>query len=175
MGKLATYVLLHCFAVASSFAFYGCSAVYQQALAVMREPGEHIKTVPDEVWNEYRCAERERPFLRIESMEVVPEMIKPGGRLNYRVVYAMCPAKPSEVLKARAFRRIYFKGEQVASNVNDSLELKPGRWVIDSFFTLPADSPLGVYALEVTFERSERHGQKQVRSFVVSNDYFVGQ
>ena len=67
-------------------------------------------------------------------------------------------------------RSLFFKGEQVASNVKDGFELKPGRWIVDSFFTLPPDSPMGVYALEVAFGS---HAQKQVRSFVVSSEFYL--
>ncbi|HEU4771277.1 MAG TPA: hypothetical protein VFS68_03880, partial [Candidatus Udaeobacter sp.] len=77
-----------------------------------------------------------------------------------------------EVIKTRVSRKMLFKGEQVARNVNEAFEIKPGRWVVDSFFTLPADSPLGVYALEVSFDAPKGQGHKMVRSFVVSNDNF---
>lgn len=171
MGKLVRHVIIRCFSLLNIVAFSGCSMAYQQALAVIRQPGEHIRTAPDQVWIEYNCAERERPFVRVESMELLPERVNAGGRLNYRLIYAMCPSKPSEVVKTRAFRRLLFKGQQVAGSVNETLELKPGRWVIDSFFTLPKDSPLGVYALEVSFERLEREEQKQVRSFIVTDEF----
>jgi hypothetical protein len=107
-------------------------------------------------------------------MEVLPEMIRPGGRVNYRLIYVMCPVKPSEVIKTRVARRMLFKGEQVARNVNDAFEIKPGRWVVDSFFTLPVDSPLGVYSLEVGFEAPNGLAHKKVRSFVVSNESYLG-
>ena len=106
-------------------------------------------------------------------MEVVPEMIKPGARVNYRLMYVMCPRKPSETLATSVYRKILFKGEQVARNVKESFELKPGRWVVDSFFTLPTNSPLGVYALEVGFEAPNGRAHTHVRSFVVSNRYYL--
>jgi hypothetical protein len=152
---------------------YGCSTLYQQVVASARQPGEHIATTPDQVWQDLSCAKRERPFVQVESMEVLPEMIKPGGRVNYRLVYVMCPLKPSDVIKTTVSRRMLFKGEQVARNVNDAFELKPGRWVVDSFFTLPTNSPLGVYAREVVFEAPNGQAHKRARSFVVSNEYYL--
>jgi hypothetical protein len=172
MGKLADTVaiflaLLHLAMLA------GCAALYQQTVAAIRQPGDHIAATPDRVWLDFRCAERERPFVRVESMEVVPEMIKPGGRVNYRLIYVMCPLKPSETIKTSVHRTMLFRGEQVARNVNNDFELKPGRWVVDSFFTLPTNSPLGVYALEVGFETPNGQAHKRVRSFVVSNEYYL--
>jgi hypothetical protein len=173
MGKLIQYGAVLVTAALSLSALAGCTTLYQQAVAATRQPGEQIATTPDKLWQELDCANRERPFVRAESMEVLPEMIRPGGRVNYRLVYAMCPARPSEVIKTRVARRMLFKGEQVARNVNDDFEVKPGRWVIDSFFTLPVDSPLGVYALEVVFEAPDGTAHKKVRSFVVSNEPYL--
>jgi hypothetical protein len=173
MGKLSKDILGLVVAVFGVIALSGCTTLYQQAVAVIRQPGEQIATAPDQVWQEMDCSNRERPFVRAESMEVLPEMIRPGGRVNYRLIYVMCPAKPSEIIKTHVARRMLFKGEQVARNVNDAFEIKPGRWVVDSFFTLPADSPLGVYALEVIFEAPNGMAHKKVRSFVVSNESYL--
>ena len=173
MGKLNNRIIVFGFALLALPGFSGCTPLYQRALASMRQPGEQIETSPDQVWDDLECAKRQRPFVRVESMEVVPEMMNPGDRVNYRIIYAMCPLNPSEVVKARVLRKILFKGEQVASNVNDALELKPGRWVVDSFFTLPPESPVGVYSLEVNLETPDRKTQKKVRSFVVSNENYL--
>ncbi len=175
MGKLSKNLLGLLVAIFSVVALSGCTTLYQQAVAATRQPGEQITTTPDELWKEMDCSNRERPFVRAESMEVLPEMIRPGARVNYRLIYVMCPAKPSEVIKTNVARRMLFKGEQVARNVNAGFEIKPGRWIVDSFFTLPIDSPLGVYALEVIFEAPSGMAHKKVRSFVVSNEaYFSG-
>ena len=173
MGKLVRHGIILSAALLGLMMLSGCSALYQQAVAAIRQPGDHIATTPDQVWIDFKCAERERPFVRVEAMEVMPEMIKPGGRVNYRLTYVMCPVKPSEVIRTSVHRRMLFRGEQVAGNVNDAFELKPGRWVVDSFFTLPKNSPLGVYALEVGFETPNGQAHKRVRSFVVSNEYYL--
>lgn len=44
---------------------------------------------------------------------------------------------------------------------------------VDSFFTLAPESPLGVYALEVGLETPGGHSQKEVRSFVVSDEFYL--
>jgi len=172
MGKLGQRVV-SCFTVLFVMTVSACSAIYQQVVATSRQPGEQIASTPDKVWQELNCANRKRPFVQVEAMEVLPEMIKPGGRVNYRLVYVLCPLKPSEVLKTRLVRNMFFKGERVAGNVKDSFDLKPGRWIVDSFFTLPPESPFGVYALEVGFETPDRQPHKQIRSFVVSDEFYL--
>jgi hypothetical protein len=172
MGKL-NQRLTSCAIVLLAIAASGCSAIYQQIVATARQPGEQIASTPDKVWNELNCAKRNRPFVQFENMEVLPEMIKPGGRVNFRLVYVLCPVKPSEIVKTRLVRSMLFKGERVAGNVKDSFELKPGRWIVDSFFTLPQDAPLGVYALEVGFDAPGGQPLKQVRSFVVSDEFYL--
>ena len=170
MGKLGRIVttLSPCLLVLSTIS--GCSAIHQQIVAAARQPGgsdcDHTRAA--------NCATRERPFVQVESMEVLPEKVKPGGRVNYRLVYVMCPLKLADSMKARVTRNMFFKGEQVARNVKDGFELKPGRWIVDSFFTLPPDAPLGVYALEVGFETPNGQARKQVvRSFVVGDEFYL--
>lgn len=85
----------------------------------------------------------------------------------------MCPLKLADAIRIRVTRNMFFNGEQVARNAKDAFEVKPGRWMVDSFFTLPPDSPLGVYALEVGFETPDGQAQKRVRSFVVSNEFYL--
>ena len=94
----------------------------------------------------------------------------PGARVNYRIVYVLCPLKLFKSIKTVVTRNMLFKGEPVARNVKDDFDLKPGRWLVDSFFTLPPDSPMGVYALEVAFDTPNGNTEKQVRSFVVSGE-----
>lgn len=112
--------------------------------------------------------------MKVESLEIVPQKVKAGARLNYRIVYAMCPAdKFSEILNARVDRQLLYKGQVVASNVKEDLEIRAGRWAVDSFFTLPAATPLGVYALEVVVAPSTGRTQKLIRSFVVSDEFYL--
>ena len=173
MGKLGRIVttLSPCLLGLSTIS--GCSAIHQQIVAAARQPGDQIVTTPEQVLKESNCATRERPFVQVESMEVLPEKVKPGGRVNYRLVYVMCPLKLADSMKARVTRNMFFKGEQVARNVKDGFELKPGRWIVDSFFTLPSDAPLGVYALEVGFETPGQVHKQVVRSFVVGDEFYL--
>ena len=127
MGKLGQRVISYSI-VPLVMTISACSAIYQQVVATARHPGEQIATTPDKVWQELNCAKRERPFVQVERMEVLPEMIKPGGRVNYRLVYVLCPLKPSEVLKTRLVRNMLFKGERVGvmSKIASSLSRDAG-------------------------------------------------
>jgi hypothetical protein len=172
MGKLIAAGWL---VAAAPLALASCAPVYQQAIAAMRRPGERIATTPDRVWREFDCESRARPFVQAESLQLVPERIRPGGRINYRIVYVMCPVQPSQVIAIPVFRKLLHNGQQVASSVKENFEIKPGRWVVDAFFTLPANSPPGVYTLEVSFESPGGQTHKQVRSFEVSDrGYLAG-
>lgn len=170
MGKLIACGWL---VAAAALALGGCSPVYQQAIAAIRKPGEKVATTPDRIWREFKCETRARPFVQTESLQLVPERTTPGGRINYRLVYVMCPLHPSQVIATRVSRKILYQGQQVAMNVNENFEIKPGRWVVDAFFTLPANSPLGIYTLEVSFESPKGQAHKQVRSFEVGNGSYL--
>lgn len=173
MGKLGRTASTAYRVVLLLITLSGCSAIHQQIVAAARQPGDQIVTTPEKVVQEANCAKRERPFVLVESMEVLPEIVKPGGRVNYRLVYVLCPLKLADAIRIRVTRNMFFNGEQVARNAKDAFEVKPGRWMVDSFFTLPPDSPLGVYALEVGFETPDGQAQKRVRSFVVSNEFYL--
>jgi hypothetical protein len=173
MGKLGQRLTISSLLVLVML--FGCTAIHQQIVAAARQVGDNVVTTPEKVAQEFNCAKRKQPFVQFESLEVLPEMVKPGARVNYRLIYVMCPLnKFSDTMKARVTRSIFFKGDPVARNVKDASELKAGRWAVDSFFTLPPASPLGVYALEIGLETSGGHTQKQIRSFVVSSEFYLG-
>jgi hypothetical protein len=172
MGKLSSR--LRPLLAALSLALTGCSAFYQEALVLLRQPGEEMAATPDQVWRDFNCAERERPFVRAKSLEVIPERMQPGARVNYRLVYVMCPSRPSGVIETGISRKILHNGKPVAANFKDKFEIKPGQWNVDAFFTLPPNTPLGVYALEVSFEAPSGKVHKKVRSFVVDDEAYLG-
>ena len=146
MGKLVNIVAT----LSITSALAGCADIQQQIVSAARQPGQRVTTTPERLWRENICTAHERPFVNVESLEILPEKVKPGARVNYRLVYAKCPmSKFSETLDARVNRNLFYKGQEVARNVKDKLELRAGRWAVDSFFTLPPETPLGVYALEV--------------------------
>ena len=77
--------------------------------------------------------------------------MRAGAKLNHRFVYVMCPSRASEVIVGTLYTRIRFKGKTVHQD-KVTRELKPGRWVVDSFITLPEQAMPGMYALAGRFE-----------------------
>ncbi len=124
----------------------------------MREPGDKILTFPGPVSEQYGCHKRKLPFFKIEKSELSPHHVKPGARVNYRYVYVMCPAKIADVVDGVLHTRIHYKGKSVFSDVVRR-ELQPGRWVVDSFVTIPEAAQPGMYALEAEFKSPRGHFQ----------------
>lgn len=120
-----------------------------------REPGQRLVELPAEVAEEYECGGRELPYFELERLELVPLRLAAGGEFNHRMVYALCPSAPTQVVRGTLETRIRFKGEPIVSERIEGFEIKPGRWVVDAFIQLPKDAEEGVYALELDFESRE--------------------
>ena len=118
-----------------------------------REPGEKLLDLPDKVAKHYACKERVLPWLKLERNEVNPRRVAPGSQLNHRMVYALCPTAPTEVVIGPLTTRVRFKGEVILDERIADFELKPGRWQVDAFVRLPEHAEPGVYALEIQFDR----------------------
>ncbi len=140
----------------------GCAAIQKS----LRKPGDRLKSFPDAVWEEYACDTQERPFLVVEKSDLVPKRLKPGGEFAHRLVYAMCPQRSTEVVRGRLLMSIRFKGLPIVSDADRSYEIKPGRWVVDSFIALPVNAEPGIYALEVKFTSAQAVFEKS-STFVV--------
>ncbi len=137
-------------AVVCLSAMLGCTAIQLK----LRQPGERLMDFPEPVAVEYDCAKRRLPFFKLEETELVPSRLRPGGQINHRFVYVMCPSRLSGVIEGKLYTRIQFKGKTVHSDAVKR-ELQPGRWVVDSFVTLPEKAMPGMYALEGRFESSK--------------------
>ena len=61
----------------------------------LREPGQELVDLPAKVERQYDCDEKKLPFFRLEKNELNPNRVRPGGEFNHRMVYAMCPEKPT--------------------------------------------------------------------------------
>ena len=128
-------------------AMLGCATIQ----LTLRQPGERLVDFPEPVAVEYDCAKRRLPFLKVEESELIPARLRPGGELNHRFVYVMCPSRATEVIEGTLHTRIQFKGKTVHRDAVKR-EMQPGRWVVDSFITLPENAKPGMYALAARFE-----------------------
>jgi hypothetical protein len=138
-------------------ALFGCQSartVTGHAQRALRPPGEKLAALPERVADEYGCARVTRPFVRLERVEVVPDRVRAGGAVNHRLVYALCPARTTDVVRGALVTRVLYAGQTLMSDRQPRYELKPGRWIVDATIEIPATARTGVYAIEVQFEGS---------------------
>ncbi len=149
----------------AALAAVACNTVgsVQRAL---RDPGERISDFPEQVWQEYDCDGRRLPFLRVEKVQLVPKRVRAGEDFNHRIVYALCPETPTAVVSGRLQTRILFRGHAIVHEHQPVYELKPGRWVVDAFVTVPEHAETGVYSMELDFDSESLHFEER-RSFAV--------
>ncbi len=145
--RLASLVTL----LAALFGGVGCASLWWSFEKALRKPGQQLETFPDKVSEEYDCARKRLPFFKIEVNELVPPRIKPGSELNHRLIYVMCPARRTGVITGKLATQIRFRGRAILSDTIPRFEIKPGRWVIDSFIRLPEFAETGIYALDMRF------------------------
>ena len=142
--------------LAAAFAL-GCQTSQRlagQAQRMLRPPGENLAALPERVAEEYGCDRVARPFLRFERSEIVPERVAAGDSVNHRMVYALCTARPTDVVRGALETRILHEGRVVVRDRDARYELKPGRWVVDATVEIPDAAKDGIYAIEVVFESS---------------------
>jgi hypothetical protein len=144
----------------------GCAGVVGNVRKSFREPGQHFEAFPEEVWNEYECEGRVLPFFKIERIELVPRKLRAGAEFNHRIVYVLCPERPSEVLAGTLHTRILFRGRALVSESDPAYEFKPGRWIVDAFVSVPERAEAGIYSMELGFEGSALSFEES-RTFLV--------
>ncbi len=130
----------------------GCMSVMSVIDRPFREPGEHLKAFPEKVWKQYECDKQPLPFFKIEQLDLSPRRVKPGEQFKQRLVYALCTAASTGVVTGRFETRIMYRGHAVVHEGDSQYDLKPGRWVIDSFVRLPEEAEVGIYAFELEFK-----------------------
>ena len=153
--------------VATLLICLGCTSTLSTLKLSFREPGERMRASPEKVWTQYDCGEKKLPFFAIEDLELVPQRLKPGEEFNQRIVYVLCPAKASTVVTGRLDTRILYRGKAVIRQRDSSYDLKPGRWVVDTFVRLPKNAGAGVYAFELKFRGGKVRFEKTL-SFAVA-------
>jgi hypothetical protein len=131
----------------------GCaSGVVGSMRKSFRAPGEKLETLPDAVWREYACATHSLPLFRLERNELLPERVEAGNDVNHRMVYVLCPSEPTAVIHGALQTRILFRGRPIVRETDADYEIKPGRWVVDTFIQIPPQAETGIYSVEVSFE-----------------------
>ena len=140
--------------------------IYENLLVSMRKPGERLVSLPDEVWQEYNCDNKVRPYQRIEKFELIPKIIQPGKSFNLRFLYSLCTSDRFGEIVGSLFTRINYRGHYVVNDLVENYAMKPGRWRTDTFIDLPATAKVGVYSVELEFRSPELQFKEQA-SFVV--------
>ncbi|RIK91076.1 MAG: hypothetical protein DCC71_25265 [Proteobacteria bacterium] len=147
----------------------GCQAgraLTGHAQRMLRSPGEKLAALPERVAEQYDCERSPRPFFKLERNEVVPERVAAGAAINHRFVYALCAARPTDVVRGALETRIVHEGGTVVRDRDPAYALKPGRWIVDATVEIPEAARAGVYAIEVSFQsRAVRF--REERTFAV--------
>jgi hypothetical protein len=138
-----------------------------QAQRMLRPPGERLASLPERVAEEYDCNRVRRPFLRLERSEITPERVSAGDAINHRLVYALCAARPTDVVRGMLETRILHEGRVVVRDRENSYALKPGRWIVDATVEIPNAAKDGIYAIEVVFA-SRSVGFRDEKTFAVA-------
>ena len=153
----------------------GCSSIqlqsnhyYEELITSLREPGEKLVSLPDEVWQEHKCDNKDRPYQKIETFEVTPKIIQPGESFNLRLLYSLCTGDRYDEIIGNLYTRIIFRGNYMINDLEKNHAMKPGRWLTDTFIDLPPAAKLGVYSIELEFISPKLQFKKQA-SFVVDN------
>ncbi len=149
------------FAIALCVLLTGCATITMK----LRKPGVHHVSFVNEVAAEYNCADRKLPFFRIETNELLPSHPKRGGELSHRLVYVLCPSVPTESIDGKLTTRILHKARPLKTD-EIPFSIEEGRWVMNTFITLPESAESGAYALDVRF-RSKKGNLIATAPFVI--------
>jgi len=141
--------------------FASCAYLPGPVERPFRKPGVRLVDFPEKVGVEFNCASQKLPWFKLETLEVWPKRLEAGKELGYRVGYVLCTDGPTDVVTGKLETRIVFRGQPILREPDPSYDLRPGRWVVDVFVTVPASASEGLYALELEFKGS---GVKFARS-----------
>ncbi len=142
LGRLALALALGCLSCA-----YLPAAIERP----FRKPGVRLVDFPEKVAAEFKCASQKLPWFKLETLEVWPKQLGAGKELGYRVVYALCTEGATDVVTGRLETRVVFRGQPILRAPDPAFDLRPGRWKIDVFVTVPPSASDGLYALELEF------------------------
>ena len=144
----------------------GCASWQGFVTRTLRDPGMALETFPDLVWEEYDSEHQQRPFFVMEKSELVPKRLKPDTDFNHRMVYSMCPEQATQVVTGTLSTRSRFRGAAIVRDEVADYEIRPGRWIVDAFVTVPEHADPGVYAYEIEFQSADLRFDERM-TFVV--------
>jgi len=162
----AFFVLL----VAVSLLLSGCKgshALSQGIITPTRQPGDKMVQTPEKTREKYACTLSKKRMLKLEEVQIVPEIVTPGKEINQRLQYAFCPLTPSETLKGNITRTVLFKGREVFRDTT-AYEFKPGTWTVDVFIGIPKEAGSGIYAVNIAL-RYGNETLKESNAFIVKS------
>jgi hypothetical protein len=152
----------------------GCSSLLPQAKPVNPQaqtskptPGEKLLTDPDRVWAEYQCSKQKLPFVQVEENRIIPPQLARGQEFDHHLVYVMCSNNQRQAVTGILYTRIRLGGRTIATDADRRFNLKPGRWSIDTFITIPATAAPGDYSLEIDF-KGKTAKFRQTQDFAVT-------
>lgn len=130
----------------------GCATVtgvWERLVFETRKPGEDRIKTTEETVAAYQKTSAKRPLFVLERSEVIPTTVSPGGKIAHRFIYAFLPEVPSQTLRGKVRREIFFRGSSVLQDDTD-MEFKPGTWYVDVRVPIPGRAEEGIYALVTT-------------------------
>jgi hypothetical protein len=116
-----------------------------------RTPGAKMKLAASDVASREHCESLSFPYVRLDLSEVRPTRIEPGGKINHRLIYTMCPDALGRRIRGVLTTTIFHGNEKVFTDVARNLELKPGQWIVDADIVIPPAAKYGGYVLQVDF------------------------
>ena len=109
---------------------------------------------PQKVSGDFDCPSRPQPWVLLQTQNVWPPQLAATDELGHHFVYVLCPARGQAEVRGALTRVVRTGGKIVWTDVERDYELKPGRWSVDFFLTIPSTAAAGSYEFEVSFETS---------------------
>jgi hypothetical protein len=120
-----------------------------------RTPGPQQVDPLQKVSAEFDCPNRPQPWVLLETHQLWPGRLAPEDELNERFVYVLCPAPGQGEVRGTLTRRVLTGRTVIWGPQVSDYDLKPGRWSVDAFLTIPGQAPAGPYEFEVSFETNK--------------------